>query len=82
VCRQRSPVDFAARLADTWLGVSMLAHDPMPSPTQSAEPQEPEGTPPRPVCPICGGELIEIRAKLQCQRCHTILETCCEGGRQ
>ncbi|HVV99076.1 MAG TPA: hypothetical protein VHB77_01980 [Planctomycetaceae bacterium] len=33
------------------------------------------------VCPACGGELIEIRAKLQCSRCHTICETCCEGGR-
>lgn len=32
-------------------------------------------------CPVCGGELIEIRAKLQCARCHTICETCCEGGR-
>jgi hypothetical protein len=32
-------------------------------------------------CPACGGELIEIRAKLQCSRCHTIRETCCEGGR-
>ena len=36
---------------------------------------------PRPACPVCGGELIEIRAKLQCSRCHTICETCCEGGR-
>jgi hypothetical protein len=35
----------------------------------------------RPACPACGGELIEIRAKLQCSRCHTICETCCEGGR-
>lgn len=32
-------------------------------------------------CPVCGGQLIEIRAKLQCSRCHTICETCCEGGR-
>ena len=32
------------------------------------------------VCPVCGGPLIEIRAKLQCHRCHTIVETCCEGG--
>jgi len=32
-------------------------------------------------CPACGGQLIEIRAKLQCARCHTICETCCEGGR-
>ena len=37
--------------------------------------------PPRPACPVCGGSLIEIRAKLQCSRCHTICETCCEGGR-
>ncbi|EMB13134.1 hypothetical protein RE6C_06103 [Rhodopirellula europaea 6C] len=34
------------------------------------------------VCPVClGRTLIEIRGKLQCQRCHTICETCCEGGR-
>jgi len=32
-------------------------------------------------CPACGGQLVEIRAKLQCSRCHTICETCCEGGR-
>jgi hypothetical protein len=31
-------------------------------------------------CPVCGGHLIEIRGKLQCERCHTIIETCCEGG--
>jgi hypothetical protein len=35
----------------------------------------------KPSCPVCGGNLIEIRAKLQCSRCHTICETCCEGGR-
>ena len=40
-----------------------------------------EEKPPRRVCPACGGELIEIRAKLQCSCCHTICETCCEGGR-
>ena len=34
-----------------------------------------------PACPVCGGPLIEIRAKLQCSRCHVICETCCEGGR-
>ena len=34
-----------------------------------------------PVCPVCGGELVDIRHKLQCTRCHTICETCCEGGR-
>lgn len=33
------------------------------------------------VCPVCAGSLVEIRAKLQCSRCHTICETCCEGGR-
>ena len=34
------------------------------------------------VCPVCRGRtLIEIRGKLQCSRCHTICETCCEGGR-
>jgi hypothetical protein len=38
--------------------------------------------PPRPVCPACGGRLIEIRAKLQCSECHRICETCCEGGRE
>ncbi|MBC8114487.1 MAG: hypothetical protein H7062_08930 [Candidatus Saccharimonas sp.] len=33
------------------------------------------------VCPVCGGALIEIRHKLTCSRCHSICETCCEGGR-
>jgi ribosomal protein S27AE len=34
------------------------------------------------VCPVCGsGMLLEIRQKLQCGRCHSIVETCCEGGR-
>lgn len=34
------------------------------------------------VCPVCGGlNLIEIRHKLHCERCHSIIETCCEGGR-
>ncbi|RLT11885.1 MAG: hypothetical protein DWI21_01990 [Planctomycetota bacterium] len=35
----------------------------------------------RTACPVCGGTLIEIRHKLQCEQCHTICETCCEGGR-
>ncbi|RPI88771.1 MAG: hypothetical protein EHM42_04225 [Planctomycetaceae bacterium] len=35
----------------------------------------------RAACPVCGGKLFEIRAKLQCAQCHTICETCCEGGR-
>jgi hypothetical protein len=34
-----------------------------------------------PACPVCGGRLIDIRQKRQCERCHTICETCCEGGR-
>jgi hypothetical protein len=34
----------------------------------------------RMACPVCGGKLIDIRAKLQCSRCHRICETCCEGG--
>ena len=35
---------------------------------------------PQPACPVCGGHLVEIRGKLVCSRCHTICETCCEGG--
>jgi hypothetical protein len=35
----------------------------------------------RRACPVCGGPLLEIRQKLQCSRCHSIVETCCEGGR-
>lgn len=31
------------------------------------------------ICPSCGGHLIEIHGVLQCERCHTITETCCEG---
>jgi hypothetical protein len=34
------------------------------------------------VCPVCGGPLEEVRAELQCRRCHAIIETCCEGGPQ
>lgn len=40
---------------------------------------------PRPLaraCPACGSSrLQDIRAKLVCMHCHTIIETCCEGGR-
>ncbi|MEZ6044798.1 MAG: hypothetical protein R3C11_04295 [Planctomycetaceae bacterium] len=32
-------------------------------------------------CPVCGGELIDIKMKTVCSQCHTICETCCEGGR-
>lgn len=34
------------------------------------------------VCPACGGSLQMIRLKLICSRCHTIVETCCDGGSQ
>lgn len=50
----------------------------VPSFVNSEDPAE--QTSPR-VCPVCGGSLIDIRHKLQCERCHTICETCCEGGR-
>jgi hypothetical protein len=51
-------------------------------PAKSAmEERRTEEATPRAVCQICGGRLIEIRGKLQCERCHTIWETCCEGGR-
>jgi hypothetical protein len=43
--------------------------------------EESDRKPDKPACPACGGPLIEIRAKLQCSRCHAICETCCEGGR-
>jgi len=45
---------------------------------------EPDPTPPpgRRICPVCGGVLEEIWGRLQCARCHTICETCCEGGRE
>ena len=42
---------------------------------------EPQMNTCRPACPVCGGTLVEIRHKLQCGQCHTICETCCEGGR-
>jgi len=54
---------------------------PTPSeltPDRSASEEPREATP---ACPVCGGHLVEIRAKLECVRCHTIYETCCEGGR-
>lgn len=39
------------------------------------------GPPAQTACPACGGRLVEVRGKLQCSRCRTICETCCEGGR-
>ena len=35
---------------------------------------------PNSICPVCGGDTYEIRAKLHCRQCGMILETCCEGG--
>ena len=36
----------------------------------------------RPACPVCDGPVVERRSKLVCDRCHAIVETCCDGGRQ
>lgn len=52
--------------------IAKPADDPKPP-----DPQQPSTL----ACVVCGGRLIEIRSKLQCSRCHTICETCCEGGR-
>jgi len=49
------------------------------SPPGPDEPTRPSES--RPACPVCGGRLIEIRAKFHCEQCHRICETCCEGGR-
>ena len=32
----------------------------------------------RPACPVCGGRLQDIRRKLCCVQCHSIIETCCD----
>ena len=31
-------------------------------------------------CPACGGRLVEVKAKLVCERCRRIAEGCCEGA--
>ncbi|GIS60880.1 MAG: hypothetical protein CM1200mP2_31050 [Planctomycetaceae bacterium] len=57
---------------------------PGPRSSSDAPPATHATTPPEassPACPVCGGQLIEIRHKLVCSRCHSICETCCEGGR-
>jgi hypothetical protein len=51
-----------------------------PKPPEDARPRDTEPPTTR-ACPVCGGRLFEIRGKLQCSRCRTICETCCEGGR-
>lgn len=56
----------------------------MPARTQAVDHNTGQETPEqsgRRACPVCGGPLVEIRQKLQCSRCHSIVETCCEGGR-
>lgn len=55
---------------DTTTNQSNSTNDAAPSKEKSC----------RPACFVCGGKLIEIRAKLQCSQCHRIVETCCEGG--
>jgi hypothetical protein len=57
-----------------------MPSNPRPRPTDDPKPRDPE-PPQTTACVVCGGRLIEIRGKLQCSRCHTICETCCEGGR-
>ncbi len=32
----------------------------------------------RPACPVCGGQLQDIRRELCCVQCHSIIETCCD----
>jgi len=32
----------------------------------------------RPACPVCGGQLVDIRRKLCCVQCHSIIESCCD----
>lgn len=32
------------------------------------------------VCPLCGGALVDIRAKAVCSSCGRICEGCCEGA--
>ena len=51
------------------------------SPDSILRPQRESDGADGPICPVCRAQLIEIRAKLQCPRCHTLCETCCEGGR-
>jgi|GEM_PF-2331914 len=33
----------------------------------------------RDVCPVCGGDLVDIRGKMICGKCRQICEGCCEG---
>jgi hypothetical protein len=49
-------------------------------PSEQAVPQ-PDTRVSTPFCQLCGTPLFEIHGKLQCPRCRTIWESCCEGGR-
>jgi hypothetical protein len=59
----------------------MAEENSCPVETTSAPSEQSNQQLSRPTCQLCSGRLIEIRGKLQCERCHTIWETCCEGGR-
>jgi hypothetical protein len=67
----------------------MTSHPPSPHEPSPPGPSVIADAPPRaatacasarPACPVCGGKLVEQRAKLICSRCRTVCETCCEGG--
>ena len=62
--------DLSAHLADTDMQ-SDKATDDKPA---KAEP---------PRCPYCGTTEapIFVRAHLECPKCHTVIESCCDGGR-
>lgn len=80
--RRRKAARYYAKLAgETGGRESRAMNDIEIDFTMDKEEDQHEQRSSRPTCPACGGELIEIRAKLQCSRCHTICETCCEGGR-
>jgi len=66
-------LDLQRHTTDTSHHVPKEIHLDNNQPSQSPQP--------RPACPVCGSRLEEIRGKLQCSHCHTICETCCEGGR-
>ncbi len=36
----------------------------------------------REACPVCDGRVVPMRGKLICERCRSIVETCCDGGKQ
>ncbi|MFO0907952.1 MAG: hypothetical protein U0794_06250 [Isosphaeraceae bacterium] len=61
--------------------VMAMSERPENPPVGSNPPSTAEPAPQTTACPACGGRLVEIRGKLQCSRCRTICETCCEGGR-